>query len=40
MPSLIVRDAIITLPAGSLETADRAKVKRIRYMGLYPLYFT
>jgi len=29
MPSLIVRDGIITLPAGSLETADRAKAVQI-----------
>ncbi len=29
MPSLIVRDGVITLPTGSLETADRAKVVQI-----------
>jgi len=29
MPSLIVRDGIITLPTGSLKTADRAKVVQI-----------
>jgi hypothetical protein len=29
LPSLVVRDGIITLPAGSLETADRAKAVKL-----------